>query len=285
MDETTVRGLLKEQQDRVETLAQQQAATFQLQFEALHAELLATLGQLQGRPGGGGDTRTLLPRSMHLDVPKFSREDPDRCGCGMVSVDDKEWFDYRLGSLLVSKPTTLGDAFALARITEARLDGQVAALPSTPAKTVAAVTSQRQAMPRLGGVSGTTNTSKPPVLPNPTGTSKPLAIKWISPAERQERLNKGSCFNCDNRWTRGHKCPGKFLLLMTEEEEDMEVATGEGEGDVAMMDHDNIYGIYEIHHLANEFEVEEMPPETGVPRLAELEQLLLRFDSIFQFEE
>ena len=30
MDETTVRGLLKEQQDRVETLAQQQAATFQL---------------------------------------------------------------------------------------------------------------------------------------------------------------------------------------------------------------------------------------------------------------
>nr|GEZ24092.1 retrotransposon protein [Tanacetum cinerariifolium] len=45
----------------------------------------------------------------------------------------------------------------------------------------------------------------PPTTVNPSG--KPLAIKWISPAKRQERLSKGLCFNCDNKWVRGHKCP------------------------------------------------------------------------------
>ncbi|GJU36162.1 hypothetical protein Tco_1184516 [Tanacetum coccineum] len=46
-------------------------------------------------------------------------------------------------------------------------------------------------------------------------------------AERQERLNKGLCFNCDNKWACGHICPRKFLLLMAKDGEgrgqDMEV--------------------------------------------------------------
>ncbi|GJZ28322.1 reverse transcriptase [Tanacetum coccineum] len=130
-------------------------------------------------------------------------------------------------------------------ITEARMEGQTAALTGTTAKTVAAVTPQRQPVPRFGGVSGTANTTKQPLLPNPTGTSKPLAIKWISPAKRQERLNKGLCFNCANQWTCGHKCLGKFLLLMTEEEDDMGVAIGDGgedAGDVhVLIDNDSTY--------------------------------------------
>ncbi|GKF01042.1 hypothetical protein Tco_0027965, partial [Tanacetum coccineum] len=36
----------------------------------------------------------------------------------------------------------------------------------------------------------------------------------------QERLNKGLCFNCDNKWVHGHKCSGKFLLLMADEDDD-----------------------------------------------------------------
>ncbi|GKB61073.1 hypothetical protein Tco_0917259 [Tanacetum coccineum] len=62
MDEQTVRGWLKEQQDRVETLAQQQAATFQLQFDALRVELQASLGLIQGRHDEGGDQGTLFCR-------------------------------------------------------------------------------------------------------------------------------------------------------------------------------------------------------------------------------
>nr|GEV25832.1 reverse transcriptase domain-containing protein [Tanacetum cinerariifolium] len=59
------------------------------------------------------------------------------CGCGMVSMDDDEWFDHYLGQreFLVSRPTTLGDAFSLALITEARLDGQAAPVAGTTTKT------------------------------------------------------------------------------------------------------------------------------------------------------
>ncbi|GKF61218.1 hypothetical protein Tco_0181272, partial [Tanacetum coccineum] len=60
---------------------------------------------------------------------------------------------------------------------------------------MAFVTPQRKSVSHLGEVSGTTSTTKPPSLPNPTGTSKPLAIKWISPTKWQERLNKGLYFN------------------------------------------------------------------------------------------
>nr|GFC61169.1 retrotransposon-related protein [Tanacetum cinerariifolium] len=47
----------------------------------------------------------------------------------------------------------------------------------------------------------------------------------------------------------------------------------------AMLEHDNVY---EIHYLSIETEVEEMSPETAFLRSAELEHLLLRFDSLFQ---
>ncbi|GJX95247.1 hypothetical protein Tco_0349833 [Tanacetum coccineum] len=195
--------------------------------------------------------------------------------------------------LLVSKPTTLGDAFALARITEARLEGQVAALKGTTAKIVVVLTPQRQLVPRLRGVLGTANTTKSPLLPNPTGTSKPLAIKWISPAER---LNKGLCFNCDNQWTCGHTCPGKvtydyahqtieFTLLDTtyslKGDDALRMEKISLHQMRAMLEHDDVYGVYEVHHLSIETKVEEMRPKTVGPRLAELEQLLLRFDSLF----
>ncbi|GKE11475.1 hypothetical protein Tco_1415026, partial [Tanacetum coccineum] len=92
-----------------------------------------------------------------------------------------------------SKPTSLDDALSLAR----------SALLPTPSKD--------------GGV----NTS-----------AAPLAIKWISPAERQERLSEGLCFNCDNKWVRGHKCPDKFLLVMADEEDDREPTTKTTQEDV-----------------------------------------------------
>ncbi|GKD50619.1 ty3-gypsy retrotransposon protein, partial [Tanacetum coccineum] len=95
--------------------------------------------------------------------------------------------------VLVAKPINLGDAFALERVTEACLDDQRVSVIGQPT-TVAP-----------GG-----GTSKV--------TPKPLPIKWIFPAECQERLSKGLCFNCDNRWVWGHKCPGKFLLLMADED-------------------------------------------------------------------
>ncbi|GJV66954.1 hypothetical protein Tco_1482463 [Tanacetum coccineum] len=93
---------------------------------------------------------------------------------------------------LIAKPTTLGNAFSLARITEARLEDQApASVPAT--NTTASVVTKKQ--------------------------STPYGYPAISP-ERQERLNKGLCFNCDNRLVRGHKCPRKFLLLMADDGDD-----------------------------------------------------------------
>ncbi|GJV95718.1 retrotransposon-related protein [Tanacetum coccineum] len=77
MDEQTIRGWMKEQQDRAEKMAQQQqqqAVAFQAQFEALRVELQAGLGQFQGRPGGNDDQGSLLPRSMRLDIVGFNVE-------------------------------------------------------------------------------------------------------------------------------------------------------------------------------------------------------------------
>nr|GEU78498.1 hypothetical protein [Tanacetum cinerariifolium] len=104
--------------------------------------------------------------------------------------------------LLVSKPTTLGDAFSLAHITEAQLDDQSA---------LAMVEAMYVNKPLL--------LSMPPQTTS-NGNTKPLSIKWISSAERQERLNRGLCFNCNNKWVRGHKCPGKFLMLTADEDDD-----------------------------------------------------------------
>ncbi|GJT95895.1 hypothetical protein Tco_1091413 [Tanacetum coccineum] len=113
--------------------------------------------------------------------------------------------------LLVSKPASLGDAFSLARVTEARLEDQVTLTTSS------------------GLVSSSqVQTPTPTLIPAPiqtqtsinTNPKPPLAIKWISPVERQERLNKGLCYNCDNKWVRGHKCPGMFLFLMTDDKDD-----------------------------------------------------------------
>ncbi|GJZ99372.1 ty3-gypsy retrotransposon protein [Tanacetum coccineum] len=309
MDENTVRLWLKEQQDAAERLAQQQETTFQAQIEALQDEIQVATRVIQTRHGGGGDQGLLLPRSMRLDVPKFSGVDPeswlfsineyftllntpadqrlrivgfnlegDAAKCfrwmtqnglitdwlrfeesvknqfGPSNYEDPQGALSKLlqtetvaeyqgefeklmnrvtdiseallmsfyisglklslqRELLVSKPTTLGDAFALARVTEVRLEDQ--GTVSVATKVTSGGLHYQRATPVV----------KTPLLPTPpeanvSPTAKPLAIKWISPAERQERLSKGLCFNCDNRWTCGNKCPGMFLLLMTDSVED-----------------------------------------------------------------
>ncbi|GJU41223.1 hypothetical protein Tco_1194180 [Tanacetum coccineum] len=67
---------------------------------------------------------------------------------------------------------------------------------------------------------------KPPSLPTPikpttTTTTKttPLAIKWISSAERQECLNKGLCFNGDNYGSRLIIVQGKIFVCYSGKEE------------------------------------------------------------------
>ncbi|GJV67706.1 ty3-gypsy retrotransposon protein [Tanacetum coccineum] len=169
--------------EEIRLLIKKQSDAFQAQMAALQADLQATKGLFQaGRNGGGGETASPIPRSMRLDVPKFSRTDSDRWIFSITeyftllstSVDQRlgvvgfnlegdaaEWFRWMTHNKLIttwdgflesvqnhfgpcksqtlvttgileSKPTTLGDAFSLAHITEARLgDQEVSSVSNT----------------------------------------------------------------------------------------------------------------------------------------------------------
>ncbi|GJV99194.1 hypothetical protein Tco_1554446 [Tanacetum coccineum] len=109
-------------------------------------------------------------------------------------------YSYRFTSLalqqelLVSKPTTLGEAFSLARVTEARLEDQWPT--SAIAKTHDIITVVQTNNPTPSQVTAiSSNSGNPYFLPTLTESTTntnitPLAIKWISPKECQERLNQ-----------------------------------------------------------------------------------------------
>ncbi|GJX85315.1 hypothetical protein Tco_0336089 [Tanacetum coccineum] len=217
MDENAIRLLLKDQSD-----------AFTARLIAIQAELEETKNLLQVRHGGGGDHGSVIPRAMRLDVPKFNGADPDSWIFSIneyfelldTPVDQRlkvvgfnlegeaaEWFRWMTRNKLINT----WDGF---------LENVLNRLcPSIYLRTRIHYRDQCGPTKAIMKHSlGAKAMLKPHYCRRPAAaTTKPLAIKWISPAERQERLNKGLCFNCDNKWVRGHKCPGKFLLLMTEE--------------------------------------------------------------------
>ncbi|GKD44789.1 retrotransposon-related protein, partial [Tanacetum coccineum] len=151
---------------------------------------------------------------IDLDLQKFKVEDSvtDISETLVISFYIPGLKQSLQRELLVAKLTSLGDAFLLARVTQTRLEDQ----------------STASVVSKAAGTNGGTQYQRPTSfvrIPTPPKTTinlngKPLTIKWISPAERQESLSKGLCFNCDNKWVRGHKCPSKFLLMMAEDEVD-----------------------------------------------------------------
>ena len=47
-----------------------------------------------------------------------------------------------------------------------------------------------------------------------------LTMKQLSWQERQKRQTQGLCFNCDEKFTSGHKCKGSQLLVLDGGQED-----------------------------------------------------------------
>ncbi|GJZ68132.1 hypothetical protein Tco_0631372 [Tanacetum coccineum] len=151
MDENTVRLWLKDHQDAVENLVQQQAATFQAQFDTLRAELQATRGLLQNWQGifAINEYFSLLNTfaDQRLRIVGFNLEGTavewfrwmTRNGlittwARVTDIPNSLLISFYIYGLklhlqrefLVSKPTTLCDVFSLARTVEARLDDQAA---------------------------------------------------------------------------------------------------------------------------------------------------------------
>ncbi|VFQ87158.1 unnamed protein product [Cuscuta campestris] len=118
--------------------------------------------------------------------------------------------------IAMHKPQTLSESFALARELEAK---HLALVNSVQ---------QRSSYGTSGGiprqpVQGLRAAPTEPLLPTPPKPpSVPHTIRRLSPAEKAAKDAKGLCYNCDQKWSRTHKC-GRFLLICgaDAEEEDL----------------------------------------------------------------
>jgi hypothetical protein len=67
-------------------------------------------------------------------------------------------------------------------------------------------------------------TSAPSAFPPPATTTPsvpPRAFRRLTPTEMAERRRQGLCYNCDEQFVRGHKCPRLFFLEVVDPEEDV----------------------------------------------------------------
>ncbi|KAL4581954.1 hypothetical protein LXL04_006488 [Taraxacum kok-saghyz] len=97
--------------------------------------------------------------------------------------------------IALHKPTTLHQAYGLAKLIEDKLYAQ---LPSSD-------------------LAHEPPPTKPPLLPSPSPSPPALPIKKLSPPEMQKRRAEGLCYNCPAKYHPGHQCnPPKFLLLQSE---------------------------------------------------------------------
>nr|GEX01345.1 prolyl oligopeptidase family protein [Tanacetum cinerariifolium] len=257
---------------------------------------------LQGRHGGGGDQGSLLPQSMRLDVTRF------------IGIDIESWL-FSINEYFSFLNTPVDQHLRIVRL---NLEGAV--IECFCKMTWNGLITdwdrhlgKRECVERIPSVTvfilPRRSVIKTPVLPTPPKAifnlnGKPLVIKWISLVERQERLSKGLCFNCDNQWTRWHKLPGKFLLLMTNNDEDTGPRCGLGCSMVtklgkvthnhaqqkislhrmqALLETDEVYDVYECYGFTmsdkGDHEISTVSTNSGHP---ELDQLLARYDSVFQ---
>lgn len=107
--------------------------------------------------------------------------------------------------LYVLKPPSIHDAMGMAKLID---DKQKAIRVFQTPRFIPA----RNPQPSNPG-----NTTFPSHRASPSGS---VPIKRLTPAEMAARREQGLCFNCDSKFTRGHRCtPPQFLCLMTDETE------------------------------------------------------------------
>ncbi|KAL4573540.1 hypothetical protein LXL04_020350 [Taraxacum kok-saghyz] len=96
--------------------------------------------------------------------------------------------------LAVHHPTSLHQAYGLAKLVEDKLHASLQPLDGIPDPPP----------------------TKPPLLAAPPQPTPPLPIKKLSPIEMQKHRAEGLCYNCPATYQPGHQCnPPKFLLLQS----------------------------------------------------------------------
>lgn len=108
------------------------------------------------------------------------------------------------------RPLTLVQAAGLSRLHEEKLADQHRPSPSPTVLNPTPFSSQPLQL------SAPTHSPSPPLLPSPP--KPPLPLKRLTPAEMAHRQEHGLCFNCNEKYTRGHRCASRFYLLIADEE-------------------------------------------------------------------
>ncbi|VFQ74333.1 unnamed protein product [Cuscuta campestris] len=120
--------------------------------------------------------------------------------------------------LRVNRPSTLNGAFALARETAAKYEELQAPTRKNWAPTYPKPTSNPTPAPTKT-ITPYIPPNKEPILVTPRGIpAKP--VRRISPAEKAEKDARGECYFCPQKWSRGHRCNGRYYLLVTNEDDE-----------------------------------------------------------------
>ncbi|WVZ16528.1 hypothetical protein V8G54_009510 [Vigna mungo] len=115
--------------------------------------------------------------------------------------------------VVAQQPQSLSTAVGLARLQEEKLlDISRVQRPrplnswSSPPLTRTVTVAPPQQPPR----------AFPPLLPTPTPKTR---YRQLIEAEMADRREKGLCFNCDQKYSRSHRCPARFFLFISEEDD------------------------------------------------------------------
>jgi len=107
----------------------------------------------------------------------------------------------------VRQPVSLAQAVAYARLQEEKL------LDSRRQQTPRSIVTT----PSSRATTGTTNSSYTNSLSRSSNPSIPF--KRLTPEELAVRREKGLCFNCKEKYSRGHKCAPSLFLLVAEDDQ------------------------------------------------------------------
>nr|GMD72711.1 Transposon Ty3-G Gag-Pol polyprotein [Ipomoea batatas] len=126
--------------------------------------------------------------------------------------------------LLLAKPTSLEEAFSLAKTYESKYE-LLLSTPKWASRPTAVSIPHRPYSNHQPPIRPTTVTMpQPPQRPSPTATTgRPipdLPVRRLSAAEIRDKRSKGLCYNCDKKWSNSHRCQSRFLMLLGMEEDD-----------------------------------------------------------------
>jgi hypothetical protein len=151
-------------------------------------------------------------------------------------LDEAQWVQLFTGGLLpplshvvrIHNPTTLAAAMSMARqVEQMELDRRLQPLPQTAPRGLLPAPAPRPALP---------TPLQPPALPAPPAATQQGrgegSQRRLSPDEMAERRRLGLCFNCNEKYARGHnRFCRRIFFLDGVEIDDVAEATGDAEND------------------------------------------------------